>query len=204
MPSIRASTSSSWLSWAMRIGRGMAVPLQPGGQAAPVPALEVRGQRGADGSSRPRRLAKASATSHAVRKFISARLLAAGEHGQHRAQPAHAGPARARRGVTISRRTRTGWRSRPAATRPAARSRRRTPPPSRRRGRCSRGSAAPRSTTSSPVRRRRRRPPSARCWPSTVARSCDPGRLAERVVLGDGEQRGDLHLRDLRRARPQP
>ena len=99
MPSTRARTSSSWLSWAIRIGRGIAVPLQPGGQAAAVPALEGRRQRGAHGLVEAEPLRE-----HVGDLARGAEVQLGGLACRRRArtsterEPADARPARARRG----------------------------------------------------------------------------------------------------------
>ena len=148
--------------------------LGPGRQAAAVPALEGRRQRGPHGLVEAEALGEGVGDLARRAEVQLGRLAAAGE--DRRAPSASRPDARlARPGAAdhhpqdVDRVGAVG----PQRPRPAARSRRRTPRPSRRRGRCSRGSAAPTSTTWSPApprrRRRRRRGAGRAPWPAAAS-----------------------------------
>ena len=160
----------------MRIGRGMAVPLSPGGEAAAVPAFEAspparRGRRRRGragwrtrrrprtrcGSSSPRPCCRRPATESTERSRADAGLAGPGvaEHQAHDVdRVGEVGPQRLGPQLDL---VAEHDRHLEGVAGAAEEPQRRRPP---------RGGA---------LRLRRAPAASARCWPSTVARSWEPG-----------------------------
>ena len=118
MPSMRARTSSSWLSWAIRIGRGMAVPLAPVGRPVPFQRSNVAASAARTRLVQPEPLGED--VGHLARGAeVQLRLLAAaGQDRQHRAEPPEPGLDRARPGRPSSGGPRPGSRHRTASAAP--------------------------------------------------------------------------------------